>query len=112
MAPTILVIGATGNTGRSVVETLSKVLNTSNNTLSGHRILALTRSSDSPAAQHLAKLPGVLVLEQNWVEITPDWLRKHEVARTFIASHNLPNHFAEESTFHVAALRAGIEYVV
>jgi uncharacterized protein YbjT (DUF2867 family) len=113
MAPTILVVGATGNTGRSVVETLSKLLKTSNaNTLSSHRILALTRSSNSLVAQHLATLPGVQVLEHNWVEITADWLREHEVVRAFIASHNEPNQFAEESSFHLAALKAGVKYVV
>lgn len=111
MAPTILIIGATGNTGRGVVETLSKLPKTST-TLSGHRILALTRSSTSPAAQQLAKLPGVEVAEQNWVEITAAWLREHEVIRAFVASHNQPNQFAEESTFHLAALEAGVKYVV
>ncbi|KAK4157563.1 hypothetical protein C8A00DRAFT_29566 [Chaetomidium leptoderma] len=111
MAPTILVAGATGNTGRSVVETLSKLLHASN-TLAGHRVVALTRSLHSPAAQRLAALPGVQVLEQNWVDITADWLREHEVVRAFIASHLQPNQFAEESTFHLAALQAGVKYVV
>ena len=111
MAPTILIVGATGNTGRSVVETLAKLSKTSA-TLSGHRILALTRSSNSPAAQQLAKLPGVEVAEQNWVEITAAWLREHEVIRAFIAPHNQPNQFAEESGFHLAALEAGVKYVV
>ncbi|KAH6652341.1 NmrA-like family protein [Truncatella angustata] len=109
MAPTILIAGATGNTGRSVVETLPHLLS---GTLSGYRIIALTRSLKSEAAQQLAKIPGVEVLEQNWVEITADWLRKHEVVRAFIASHNQPNQFAEESTFHLNALRAGVKYVV
>ncbi len=112
MAPTILVAGATGNTGRGVVETLSKLLNASNTNLSGYRVIALTRSLRNPVAQHFATLPGVVVLEQNWVEITADWLRQHEVVRAFIASHNEPNQFAEESTFHIAALRAGVQYVV
>ncbi|KFY53332.1 hypothetical protein V496_07697 [Pseudogymnoascus sp. VKM F-4515 (FW-2607)] len=111
MAPTILIVGATGNTGRSVVETLSKLSKTST-TLSNHRILALTRSRTSPAAQHLANLPNVEVAEQNWVEITPAWLRSHEVTRAFIAPHNQPNQFAEESTFHLACLEAGVKYVV
>lgn len=111
MAPTILVVGATGNTGRSVVETLSKLLSASS-TLSGHRVIALTRSQNSPAAQHLASIPGVKVLEKNWVDITAAWLREHEVVRAFIASHNQPNQFADESTFHLAALRAGVQYVV
>lgn len=112
MAPTILVAGATGNTGRSVVETLSKLLNASNNTLSSHRVVALTRALNNPVVQYLATLPSVVVLEQNWVEITADWLCEHEVVRAFIASHNGPNQFAEESTFHLAALRAGVQYVV
>jgi uncharacterized protein YbjT (DUF2867 family) len=111
MAPTILVVGSTGNTGRSVAETLSKLLKTSE-TFCGSRILALTRSINSGAAQKLAKLPSVEVVEQNWVEITADWLRGHEVVRAFIASHNEPNQFAEESTFHLAALRAHVKYVV
>lgn len=111
MAPTILIVGATGNTGRSVTETLPNLLNTSN-TFSDHRIIALTRSLNSPVAQQLAKLPGVEVLEQNWVEVTADWLREHEVARAFIASHNEPHHFTEESTFHLAALKASVKYVV
>ncbi|GKT97399.1 hypothetical protein CT0861_03316 [Colletotrichum tofieldiae] len=111
MAPTILVVGATGNTGRGVVETLSELLQT-NTTFSGHRILALTRSSSGAAAQQLARLPSVEVAEQNWVEITPDWLRQQNVARAFIAPHNQPNQFAEESTFHLAALQAGVQYVV
>ncbi|KAJ5652829.1 hypothetical protein N7507_010255 [Penicillium longicatenatum] len=111
MSPTILIVGATGNTGRSVVKTLPKLLQTSNG-LSQHRIIALTRSSESPEAQQLAKLPGVELVEQNWTEITSDWLREHEVVRVFIASHNEPTQFADESTFHIAALNAGVKYVV
>jgi uncharacterized protein YbjT (DUF2867 family) len=111
MAPTILVVGATGNTGRGVVETLPKLLGSSS-ALSGHRIIALTRSLDSPTAQRFATLPGVVVLEKNWVHITAEWLREHEVVRVFIASHNQPNQFPDESTFHVAALKAGVKYVV
>lgn len=111
MSPTILIAGATGNTGRGVVETLSKLLETTK-TQPGHRIIALTRSLQSPAAQQLAALPGVEVLEQNWVDITPDWLREHSVVRAFIASHNEPTQFAEESAFHVALLNAGVKYVV
>lgn len=110
MAPTILVAGATGNTGRSVVRTLSKLLKTT--IFSGHRILALTRSSRGTIAQELAGLPNVEVVEQNWVEITADWLRHNNVMRAFIASHVHPNQFAEESTFHLAALTAGVQYVV
>ncbi|KAL2844901.1 NmrA-like family protein [Aspergillus pseudodeflectus] len=112
MTPSILIVGATGNTGRAVTQTLPKLLQSPGNPLSGHRILALTRSRTSPVATELAKLPGVEVIEQNWVEITADWLRSHHVTRAFIASHNAPNQFAEESTFHLNALTAGVEYVV
>lgn len=111
MAPTILIVGATGNTGQAVAETLPKLLQSSN-ALSEHRVIALTRSLKSPVAQKLAKLPGVEVIEQNWVEITSDWLREHQVTRAFIAPHNDPNAFAEESTFQLAALNAGVKYVV
>jgi uncharacterized protein YbjT (DUF2867 family) len=111
MAPSFLVVGATGNTGRGVVETLSKLLEASQ-TFSGYQVLALTRSSNSAAAQQLAQLPKVEVVEQNWTEITAEWLHERNVVRAFIAPHNQPNQFAEESTFHLAALRAGVKYVV
>ncbi|KAJ4322882.1 hypothetical protein N0V94_002144 [Neodidymelliopsis sp. IMI 364377] len=109
--PTILIVGATGNTGRETTRSLSQVLET-NQDFSGYRLLAQTRFSNSAAAQQLAKLPHVEVIEYQWSEITPNWLRKQNVVRAFIASHNQPNQFAEESTFLVAALRAGVEYVV
>ncbi|KAF3044459.1 hypothetical protein E8E12_010870 [Didymella heteroderae] len=111
MSPSFLIIGATGNTGRGVVEILSKTLDCSQ-AFSKYRILAQTRSADSPTARELAKLPHVEIIELNWTEITAEFLREHQVARAFIASHNQPNQFAEESTFHVAALRARVEYVV
>lgn len=107
MSSSILVVGATGNTGRAVVQTLSEALKDSL-----QRILALTRSAAGDAAQRLATLPNVEVLEKNWVDISPDWLREHGVARAFIASHNEPLQFVEESAFHLAALTAGVDYVV
>ncbi|KAF5654440.1 hypothetical protein FHETE_11308 [Fusarium heterosporum] len=111
MRPTILIIGATGNTGRGVTEALPELLKASE-TISNHRIIALTRSADSASAQRLAKITGVQIVEQNWTEITAEWLTDHKVVRAFIAAHNGPNQFAEESAFHVAALNAGLEYVV
>jgi uncharacterized protein YbjT (DUF2867 family) len=111
MLPTILIAGATGNTGRGTVETLSTLLNTRSD-FSGHRILALTRSSTGTVAQQFAELPNVQVAEKNWAEITPEWLRQNNVVRAFIASHTNPNQFAEESTFHLAALKADVQYVV
>ncbi|KAF4967419.1 hypothetical protein FSARC_5032 [Fusarium sarcochroum] len=111
MSPAFLVVGATGNTGRGVVETLSKSLK-SHDTFSGHEILALTRSLSGAAARQLSTLPNVKVVEQNWVDINTEWLRERNVVRVFIASHNEPSQFADESTFHLAALNAGVEYVV
>ncbi|KFY96738.1 hypothetical protein V498_02510 [Pseudogymnoascus sp. VKM F-4517 (FW-2822)] len=111
MAPVILIVGATGNTGRSVVETLSDSINT-NEALAGYHIIAQTRSSNSPTAQALARLPHVSIEEKNWVDISADWLKERNVVKAFIASHNEPSHFADESTFHVAALQAGVKYVV
>jgi uncharacterized protein YbjT (DUF2867 family) len=111
MASSFLIVGATGNTGRSVVETLSNQLQASK-TFSSYRILAMTRSANSSSAKALAKFPHVEIVEYNWTEITTEWLREHKVARAFIASHNEPPHFAEESTFHLAALGAGVKYVV
>jgi uncharacterized protein YbjT (DUF2867 family) len=109
MAPTILIVGATGNTGRSVVSTLPALLESSN-TL--HRILGLTRSITSPAAQALAKLPKVEILEKDWTTIDAEWLQKEEVERVYIAPHNLPHQFEDESGLYVALLNAGVKYVV
>ncbi|KAI1111930.1 hypothetical protein F5Y14DRAFT_286838 [Nemania sp. NC0429] len=111
MAPTILIAGATGNTGRSTVESLSKWLET-NDAISGHRIIALTRSASGAVAQELAKLPGVEVVEKNWIEITPEWLRENEIVKAFVASQPTSAQFTEESTFLIAALQAGVKYVV
>jgi len=83
MNPTILVVGATGNTGRIVVETLSGLINTLV-VLEGYRIIALTRSSNNSVAQKFAKLPNVSVEEKNWVDISPDWLRERNVAKAFV----------------------------
>lgn len=99
MAPTVLIVGATGNTGRSVVETLPKLLQGTE--LAFHRTIALTRSKDSAAAQKLAKISGVEVAEKNRTEIDDQWLREREVVRVFIAAHNNVSHFAEESQLHL-----------
>ncbi|KAI5269511.1 NAD(P)-binding protein [Aureobasidium subglaciale] len=111
MAPTILIVGATGNTGKKVAETLPSLIKNTNS-LADHRILCLTRSSSSEAAKKLAKFPGVELAEQNWVEIDAAWLQEHNVERIFIASHNEPNQFAEESQFYVNCLLANVKYVV
>lgn len=110
MTSTILIVGATGNTGRSLVETLPKLLE--GTALASYRILALTRSKSSDTARQLAKLPGVEVAEKNWTEIDDTWLREQRVERLFIASHNNISHFSEESQFHYYARQAGVKYAV
>ncbi|KAK4959138.1 hypothetical protein LTR10_003937 [Elasticomyces elasticus] len=61
MTPTILVVGATGNTGRSLVKT--RLIRNTN--LASHRILAVTRNTDSPAAKEPAKVSGIVLVQQN-----------------------------------------------
>lgn len=109
MAPTILVIGATGNTGKSVVRHLPTLLESSD---VDYRVLGLTRSLDSAASKDLAKLPNIEMQEKDWTTIDVDWLRSQEVTRAYIAPHNLPHQFVEESTLHLALLHSGVKYVV
>jgi uncharacterized protein YbjT (DUF2867 family) len=94
MVPTILVIGATGNNGKGVVKNLPKLLESSS---TSYRILSLTRSLDSSAFQKLAQLPHVEMQEKDRTTIDAAWLRSQEVVRVYIAPHNLPHHFTEES---------------
>ncbi|GJC97918.1 nmrA-like family protein [Colletotrichum higginsianum] len=110
MSPSILVIGATGNTGKSVVRHLPKLLESGKN--GTYRVIGLTRSLSSPVSQKLAKLPHVEMLEKDWTTIDSAWLRSQEVTRVYIAPHNLPHQFVEESALHVALLHAGVKYVV
>lgn len=111
MAPTILVVGATGNTGKKVAETLPDLIKQSSS-LSNHRIICLTRSASSDVAKKLAQIPAVEVLEQDWVEIDDAWLKEHNVERVFVAPHAQPQCFAEEGQFYVNCLHAGVKYVV
>jgi uncharacterized protein YbjT (DUF2867 family) len=83
-----------------------------NKSFSEHRILALTRSKESPAARKLSELPRVEVIEHPWSEITSEWLVQNEVVRIFIAPFNDPTAFAMESQFLTEALHAGVKYVV
>ncbi|OBT60550.1 hypothetical protein VE03_10168 [Pseudogymnoascus sp. 23342-1-I1] len=107
-----LIVGATGNTGRSVVSTLSDFTQKPNHHLASYRLVAQTRSASSDAAKQLASLPNVSILEKNWIDITSDWLRENEVTKVFIASHNEPTAFSEESHFHVVALNGGVKRIV
>jgi uncharacterized protein YbjT (DUF2867 family) len=83
MTPTILVVGATGNTGQSVVHTLSDIV-ASGTGLEGYRIIALTRSLNNTIAQGFIELPNVSVEEQNWTDITADWLKQRNVVKAFV----------------------------
>ncbi|KFY99404.1 hypothetical protein V500_01378 [Pseudogymnoascus sp. VKM F-4518 (FW-2643)] len=112
MAPTILIVGATGNTGRSVVSTLSDFTQKPNHHLASYRLLAQTRSASSDAAKQLSSLPNVSILEKNWIDITSDWLRENEVTKVFVACHTEPTAFSEESHFHVVALNGGVKHIV
>ncbi|KAK2767160.1 NmrA-like family protein [Colletotrichum kahawae] len=109
--PTFLFAGATGNTGPSAVETLSKLLQDTKR-FAGHRILVLTRSSKGTVIHQLAKLPNVEITEMKWVDVSPQWLREQNVVRAFIAPHLEPSQFIEESAFYLALMLAGVEYVV
>ncbi|TIB92856.1 NAD(P)-binding protein [Wallemia mellicola] len=109
MSPTILVIGATGNTGRGVIETLPQLLKENNK---DHRILALTRSLETPESQAIDKLPTVEVIEKNWTTIDVDWLKFHDIIKIFIAPHIKLQQFTEESQLYLASLEAGVKYIV
>ncbi|KAI7552417.1 hypothetical protein KC331_g1901 [Hortaea werneckii] len=68
MAPSILVVGATGNTGRGAAHTLPELLQATQR-FSQHRVLALTRNTDSPVAQQLAQILGIQLIQQNWTSL-------------------------------------------
>lgn len=109
--PSILVVGATGNTGGGVLQHLTEALPKSDQ-FSKYRIIGLTRDTNGKKAQELAKLPHVEMIAQDWTLINSEWLKEHEVERVFIASHNGVSHFTDESLFLNYALEAGVKYVV
>ncbi|OQE75628.1 hypothetical protein PENNAL_c0072G09085 [Penicillium nalgiovense] len=92
MSPSILIAGATGNTGRSTTETLSKLLQAPR--------LSSTQPPN-PRPHTFSKKPN---------RPTPRY--SPGLTRAFIASHNKPTQFADESTFYLALLHAGVKYVV
>jgi uncharacterized protein YbjT (DUF2867 family) len=107
--PTILIVGATGNTGKSVVRELPGLLQS---TGESYRIVGLTRSLDNATSLQLAALPHIEMVEKDWTTIDADWLKSQGVVRAFVAPHNLPHQFAEESGLYAAMLSAGVKYVV
>ena len=68
MASTILVVGATGNTGRGVMLALPNLLQLNKDS---YRILGLTRSLKSPSSKKLSELPGVEMEEKDWTTVEP-----------------------------------------
>jgi uncharacterized protein YbjT (DUF2867 family) len=50
--------------------------------------------------------------EKDWTTIDAAWLRSQEVVKVYIAPHNLPHQFVEESALHTALLHADVKYVV
>lgn len=110
-APSILVVGATGNTGGGFIHTLADSIHKSSR-FANHRIIGLTRNAQSETARRLASIPNVTMMEQDWTMIDTEWLKQHHVQRLFIASHNGVSHFTDESLFLNYALSAGVEYAV
>jgi uncharacterized protein YbjT (DUF2867 family) len=109
----ILVVGATGNTGSSTVKHLSQLISSLLTTSKvPHRIIALTRSADSAAAKQLKQLKHVEVRENDWTSINSAWLIEAKVTRVYLAPHNFPNQFVDESKFLVECKTAKVEYLV
>ncbi len=109
MTGSILIVGATGNTGQNVVRTLSAALATSAPVT---KLIALTRDANSAAARTLGQLPGVTFEVKNWVSIDAAWLRERDVKRVFLIPYNGAAQFTDETNFLLAARDAGVEYLV
>ena len=110
----ILVVGATGNTGASVVKHLSQHINSSPSTANlPRRVIALSRKANSAAAIRLSEMDHVEVQEQDWLLIDSSWLGAQNVVRVYLAAHNLPSQFVDESQFLVACKASKtIQYLV
>ena len=116
--PAILVVGATGNTGEGVVRRLSELLSNPaaasapSVSSSQYRIIALTRDAKGEVAQSLSQLPHVSVEEADWQTLEADWLQSRCVQRVYLAPHNLPSQFVDESGFLRCCLLARVRYLV
>ena len=111
MSPSILIVGATGNTGVGVVDTIMQLA--PKTSFANHDIIALTRDTKGSSAQAMAaKHESLRLIEKDWTMIDAAWLKEHEVERLFVASHNGVSHFTDESLFLNAALQAQVKYVV
>jgi len=92
----IVVGGATGNTGVSVVKALSEA---------GHTVVAITRDPQSKKAKELAALPGVLLKKRQEAF-------DHPTDRAYLACFNHPAQFVDETEFIIGAKKAGVKYIV
>jgi uncharacterized protein YbjT (DUF2867 family) len=109
----ILVVGATGNTGSPAVKHLSQLISSaSSSSNQSYRIIALTRDTNGEASKKLAQLAHVEVKEKDWTTIDSAWLTEAKISRVYLAPHNLPTQFVDESKFLVACKAAGIKYLV
>jgi uncharacterized protein YbjT (DUF2867 family) len=110
----ILVIGATGNTGSSVVKHLSRLIASLPSAADQPRhIIAVTRKANNPAATQLSKLEHVEVQEQDWLSIDSTWLTAKNVVRVYLAGHNQTSQFVDESQFLIACKEVNtIQYLV
>jgi len=109
----ILVVGATGNTGSATVKHLSQlILSSSFLSNQSYRIIALTRDANSTASKQLAQLNHVEVKEKDWASIDSGWLIEANVSRVYLASHNFLSQFVDESKFLIACKAAEVQYLV
>lgn len=112
-SPSILIVGATGNTGTAAVKHLSQLISSlPSSSKIPRRIIALTRDANGTAAKELAQLHLVEIQEKDWTTINSEWLIEFKITRVYLAPHNLPTQFIDESKFLIAYKQAKIEYVV
>jgi NAD(P)-dependent dehydrogenase (short-subunit alcohol dehydrogenase family) len=83
MAPSILIVGSTGNTGKEVVRTVSRLLSGS-----GTRIIAITRNLDSDVVRALSQCEAVEFEALDWTDIDAEWLKARNIFKAFIAPQN------------------------
>lgn len=106
----ILVIGATGNTGVGVVEKLSDIISAQKIPL--FRVIAVTRDSKSEISQKLSSLPHVKIEEKYWPDLTSEWLIENNVKRVYLASVFEPAQFGHECALIFHARNATVEHFV
>jgi len=92
----IVVSGSTGNTGVSVVKTLSQA---------GHTVVAITRDKQGKQAKELSTLPGVILKLRHEAFDEP-------ADRAYITFFNSRSQFVDETEFIIDAKKSGVKYIV